>query len=180
MEKLKRYFPYFSFFIFLSIAVLASLLLSTQKNISYWGKAAQEKAEIWLLPTKIEINRNQTVEIKVFLNTNQQEINGVNLVLKYDPQLIEIEENIIKPGPIFDYYRDRLVDEEKGIIRLSSSGKFKGEGTFATFKIKGKKPGEGKITVITPRESLDSTVVWDIQKRENLLGNVQSTTIIVN
>lgn len=180
MGKFQKYFPYLGFTIFLLVATLASVLLATQKNISFGSKAAEKKAEIWLLPPKIEIDQNQTAEIKVFLNTNQQEINGVNLVLKYNPQSIEIEENIIKPGPLFNYYRNRLIDDQKGIIRLSSSGKFKGQGTFATFKIKGKAPGESKVTVITPQESLDSTVVWDNQRKENLLGNTQSVNIVVH
>lgn len=179
MEKFKKYFPYLAFAIFLLVTVFASILLATKENVSFFGRAAGDKPQIWLLPSKVELNQKQSTEIKVFLNTNNQEVGGVDLVLKYNPQLIEIENNTIKPGVIFDYYRDRLVDNKKGIIRLSSLGKFKGQGTFATFKIKGKSPGEGKVEIVTPKVSLDSTVVWDLEKKENLLGTTQSLSVLV-
>jgi hypothetical protein len=99
--------------------------------------------------------------------------------LRYDPGSLEIVGNTIRPGTIFNYYRDRLVDNRRGIIRLSSLGNFKGEGTFATFTIKGKEISQGKVEIITPKTSADATVVWDSSQKVNILGNTYNLSFEV-
>jgi hypothetical protein len=142
-------------------------------------RAGEEKAQLWLLPTQVKLKQNEEVEVRVFLVSKEREVGGVDLVLKYDPGLLEIVGNTIKPGLIFDYYRDRIVDKRRGLIRLSSLGKFKGEGTFATFIIKGKERGSGKIEIINPQTSVDSTVVWDSEEKGNVLGNIYNLSFEV-
>jgi hypothetical protein len=172
MINLKKFFPYFSFLLFLLVVLFVFLYMGLQKRTSWPTKAGEEKVQLWLLPTKVRLRQGEETEVKVFLVSKEKEIGGVDLILKYEPALIEIVGNTIKPGIVFDYYRDRIVDNRRGIIRLSSSGKFKGEGTFATFSIKGKEVGSGKIEIVTPKVSVDSTVIWDSEEQTNLLGNV--------
>ncbi|MGB9911706.1 MAG: cohesin domain-containing protein [Microgenomates group bacterium] len=174
---MKKFFPYLAFSLFLLIAVFASLNLVLQKNVTLFSRATTDKPQIWILPTKIEGEKDKVYTLKILLDTNNQEISGVDLVLKYDNQIIEVVDNNIKPGVIFDYYRDKLVDNRKGIIKLSSQGKFKGQGTFATLEIKGKSSGEGKLEVVTPKISLDSTIIWDSQGKENILGPTQGLVV---
>jgi hypothetical protein len=161
----------FIFLLFLLVALFAFLSLGLQRRTSWPTKAGEDKAHLWLLPTQIKLKQGEEVEVKVFLVSKVNEVGGIDLVLKYNPELIEIIDNTIRPGLIFDYYRDRFVDNRKGIIRLSSSGKFKGEGTFATFIFRGKQLGNGKIEIVTPKTSVDSTVIWDSQEKTNILGN---------
>jgi len=179
MEKIKKIFPYFAVFLFL-ITVLFVSFLAVQKRTSWPTKAGEEKAQLWLLPTKLNLKQGEEAEIRVFLISKASEVGGVDLVLKYEPELIEIVGNTIKPGTIFDYYRDRLVDNRRGIIRLSSSGKFKGEGTFATFIIKAAKTGEGKIEIISPKISPDSSIVWDAEEKTNILGATYNLSFAVD
>jgi len=175
---MKKIFPYFSAFIFFTVAVFVSVFYLQQKT-GLLTKAGEEKAQLWLLPTQVRIKQNEEVEVRVFLVSKNKDVGGVDLVLKYNPSLVEIVDNTIKPGTIFNYYRDRLVDNRRGIIRLSASGKFKGEGTFATFKIRGKEVGSGKIEIITPKVSVDSTIIWDSEEQTNLLGNVYNLSFEV-
>ena len=179
MLKIKKLFPYFAFLVFLLVALFAFVSLGLQKRTDWPTKAGEEKAQLWLLPTQVKLKQNEETEVRVFLVSKINEVGGIDLVLKYDPSLLEIVGNTIKPGTIFDYYRDRLVDNRKGIIRLSSSGKFKGEGTFATFTIKGKETGNGKIEIVSPKTSADSTIVWDTQEKTNILGNIYNLSFEV-
>jgi len=179
MEKIKKIFPYFSFLFFLLVFLFVFFSLSSQKRTSFPTKAGEKKAHLWLLPTQTEIKKGEVEEVRVFLISNISEVGGIDLVLKYDPNLLEIVGNTIKPGAIFDYYRDRVVDNRRGIIKLSSSGKFKGEGTFATFDIKGKEVGNGKIEIVSDKTSTDSTVVWDSQEKVNILGNIYNLSFKV-
>jgi len=174
----KKIFPYFSAFIFFTVAIFVSVFYLQQKT-GLLTKAGEEKAQLWLLPTQVKIKQGEEVEVRVFLVSKINEVGGVDLVLKYEPELIKIVGNTIKPGTIFDYYRDRIVDNRRGIIRISSSGKFKGEGTFATFTIKGKEKGNGKIEIVSPKTSADSTIVWDTQEKTNILGNIYNLSFEV-
>lgn len=179
MEKIKKIFPYFAALLFLLTALFVSFL-AVQRKTSWPTKAGEEKAQLWLLPTKLNLKQGEETEIRVFLISRVSEVGGVDLVLKYDPSFLEIVGNTIKPGTIFDYYRDRLVDNRRGIIRLSSSGKFKGEGTFATFMIKAAKKGEGKIEIISPKTSPDSAVVWDAEEKTNILEATYNLSFVID
>jgi hypothetical protein len=179
MKNFKTLFPYFGFFLFLLTALFALVYVGVQNRMGWPTKAGEEKAQLWLLPTQVKLKQQEEAELRVFLVSKINEVGGVDLVLKYNPELIEIVGNTIKPGTIFDYYRDRLVDNRRGIIRLSSSGKFKGEGTFATFIIKGKERGSGKIEIVSSKTSADSTVVWDTQEETNILGNIYNLSFEV-
>jgi hypothetical protein len=175
---LKKVFPYFSAFIFFTVAVFISVLF-IQKKTSLPTRAGEEKAQLWLLPTQEKLKKGEESEVRVLLISRVNEVGGVDLILKYNPNLLEIVGNTIKPGTIFDYYRGRLVDNRRGVVRLSSSGKFIGEGTFATFKIKGIENGKGKIEIVDSKTSVDSTVVWDKEEKTNILGNTYNLSFEV-
>jgi len=177
--KLQKYFPYFAFLSFLLVTLFAFLSLGLRRRTSWPTRAGEEKAQLWLMPTKVRLKQGEEAEVKVFLASREKEVGGVDLVLKYESALIEIVDNTIRPGVIFDYYRDRMVDGRRGIIRLSSLGRFKGEGTFATFTIKGKEVGSGEIEIVNPQDSVDSTVIWDSEEKTNLLGGIYNLSFEV-
>jgi len=164
-------FLYFTTVFFLLIAVFASVFLTVQKKVNWFTRAEAEKAQLWILPTRLELNRGDKAEIKVVLVSGSNGTGGVDLVLKYNPALLEIVDNTIKPGEIFDYYRDRLIDSRRGLIKLSSLGRFEGRGVFASFAVKGKTSGSGKLEIINSASFVDSTVVWDREEKTNILGN---------
>jgi len=179
MLRVKKFFPYLTFLLFLLVFLFTFLSFGLQKRTSWPTKAGEEKAQLWLLPTQVKLKQGEETEVKVFLVSRVKDVGGVDLVLKYNPILLEVVGNTIEPGIIFNYYRDRLVDNRKGIIRLSSSGNFKGEGTFATFNIKGKEIGNGKIEIVSSETSADSAVVWDSEEKGNILGNIYNLSFEV-
>jgi len=180
MKKVKGSFPYIGFLLFALTFLFSSVYLINRKDLSFPIHGKGESSQMWLLPTQLELNKNKEETVRVFLVSKERVVGGVDLVLKYDNDLIEVVDNTIKLGSIFNYYRDRLVDNRRGVIRLSSLGKFKGEGTFATFIIKGKKEGEGKIEIITQKASQDATFIWDEEEKENILGKTYDLYFRVN
>ncbi len=177
--KMKKWPLYISFLV-VFIALPVAVFLATKQRAIFFGKAAQEQhVQLWLWPATIKMNLGEEQEIEVFLGTKEKVSGGVDLLLKYDPQKIEIVDNSIKPGFIFNYYRDRLVDNRRGIIRLSSKGKFSGQGVFASFTVKGVSGGETKIKMMTAKETTDSSVVWDEFEQNNLLGEAGNLSMTV-
>lgn len=167
-----------AFALLLSIPV--TVFLATQQRISFFSQAGLgDQAQMWLWPAQTRLNKNETASLEVILKTDQRQSGGVDLVLGYDPQMVEIVANTIQPGVIFDYYRDRLVDNRRGIIRLSSKGNFQGQGSFASFVIKGLQSGPSQIEIVNSAQILDSTVVWDQTESANILGRSDNTTVTI-
>lgn len=176
MKKWPLYISFLVVFIALPVAVF----LATKQRAIFFGKAAQEQqVQLWLWPAALKLNLGEEQKVEVLLGTKEKVSGGVDFVLKYDPQKIEIVDNSIKPGMIFNYYRDRLVDNRRGIIRLSSKGKFSGQGVFASFTVKGVSGGETKMEVVATKDTPDGTVVWDEFEQNNLLGEAGNLSMTV-
>jgi len=107
---------------------------------------------------------NQTVEVKVYLDTKGKTLTGADSVIKYNPEVLEIVSDPI-PGKIFPVYPVLKVKEDKGKIDITGTmtdpnqSPFTGTGEFATIVIRPLK--EGKTNLIfdyTPGETNDSNL----------------------
>ena len=180
MMKTMRRLPIFASLFFLLLSVPLTVILATQQRLSFFSKAGLgDQAQMWLWPAQVELRQDEVQNIEVILKTNQRQSGGVDLVLRYDPQMVEIVANTIQPGVVFDYYRDRLVDNRRGLIRLSAKGSFQGQGSFANFEIRGLQSGQTQIEIVNSAQILDSTVVWDQNEAANILGRSDNTTVTV-
>jgi len=176
MQKLPIYLGLFV----LVLSLPVSVFLTTQKAILVGQAALEKKAQLWLQPSQLELSRGEEAQVKVLLDTKKTASAGVDLVLKYNPQAVKVMDNLIKPGTVFNYYRDRLVDNRRGLIRLSSKGKFSGQGVFAVFTVRAINLGQSKIEIITPKKSVDAAAVWNESGVENILGSVGNLSINVH
>ena len=173
--------PIFASLFVLLLSVPLTVFLATQQRVSLLSQAGVgDQAQMWLWPAQVEVNQGEIQTVEVILKTNQRQSGGVDLVLAYDPQMIEIAGNTIQPGIIFNYYRDRLVDNRRGIIRLVSQGGFDGQGSFAGFQIQGLRPGKSQIEIVNSPKILDSTVVWDQTGTANILGRSDNLNITIH
>jgi len=173
-----RRLPIFVGFFVLLLSLPLTVFLATQKRASWFTRAGTaNEVQIWLWPTQVELNKDEIALIKVILDTKDNQSGGVDLVLQYDPQAIKVVDNLIEPGVIFPYYRDRLIDNRRGLMRLSSKGEFSGQGVFASFTVMGLRQGKSRIEIMSGDNRLDTSVVWNQTETQNILGEADGLTI---
>lgn len=113
----------------------------------------------------------EIVTVNVRVNTGGHRTDGVDLVLKFDPKILEASTASLIKTTIYPDYPQMKVDAKGGLVQISGisglDGKtFKGTGVFATINFKARAVGETTLTVnFTPGKTDDSNIV------ESLSGN---------
>lgn len=113
----------------------------------------------------------EIVTVNVRVNTGGHRTDGVDLVLKFDPKILEASTASLIKTTIYPDYPQMKVDAKAGLVQISGisglDGKtFKGAGVFATINFKARAAGETTLTVnFTPGKTDDSNIV------ESLSGN---------
>lgn len=117
---------------------------------------------ISLTTEKTRYSINELIPVQVIIDTGGKEISGADLILYYDPEILDKTPNVIVSGQIFDEYPIQSF-ENKGIISISGvSGPkaFNGTGLFAVINLTPKQLGKASITVDFKKGStIDSNLV---------------------
>lgn len=105
----------------------------------------------------------QQFQSKIFLDTQGTNTAGVDVLLKYDPELIKITN--VQNGNIYNKYVGQKIDNDigsfglSGIVALDDESGFSGSGTFAIVVFEGIKPGTASVDFdFSPGVSSDSNV----------------------
>ncbi len=126
---------------------------------------------LMLFSSKSQYKIGEVVAVLVQVDTGNRATEGVDLVLNFDPKVLEASQGAIVKGAIYPEYPQMKTDAKLGQIQISGisglQGKsFKGQGNFATINFKAKAPGDVNLTVgFSPGQTDDSNVV------EALSGN---------
>lgn len=141
---------------------------------------ADQKAILRLTTKDSQIKVGDLVKVDVELDTQDKSVDGVDVILNYNPVLLE--NNRLEPGQIFSNIMTNQVDQETGIIKFSALSKpeqtFKGTGILATLEFKALKAGTTFIDFDFQEDSTEETNVAgqgkDILKTvENLEINIE-------
>jgi|GEM_PF-3940721 len=192
--------------LFLGVMVLAltipvAVFLATQdKNTTLYSRAGLTGSAFlyfWpavisvpVCPSETALSSCPKSKVQIFLNTKDAVSGGADIVIKYDPRIIRIVDNKIFPGSVddnftlvyqvFNYYRDSEVDNRSGLIKIKSSGNYKGErGIIATFFVNGLSVGESKLEFLAGGQYVDASKVWDEKEQNNILGGVEGGVVKV-
>ncbi len=107
-----------------------------------------DQAILSLSPKTDTVKLGETFAVKIILNTDHGQIDGVDIYgLHYDPSILKVIDDLpkqngtqIEPGTIIPYTAANIVDENTGTIKLgqvSAGGtSFNGTGTLATVHFK--------------------------------------------
>lgn len=106
----------------------------------------------------------QEVLVKVILSTGSYQTDGTDVLIQFDPQVLEPADNFFEKGTLYQDYPGVRKDQLKGTVSASgitvSSGGFKGTGVFGTFKFKAKKVGKSLVELkFTPSSTTDSNII---------------------
>lgn len=120
--------------------------------------------KISLTAPKISFSTKDVVPVSVMVDTGGQTVDGVDLIVHFDPKILEATSGGIIQGRIFDEYPAVSVDSKTGLIAISGiaslESSFKGVGTFAIINLRAKKPGVTSLMIDFEKGStVDSNVV---------------------
>lgn len=135
-----------------------------------------------LSPQKLDLNVGQTGTLTVDYFTGNKTIQGLDLVIKYDPTMIEFTaDSFFRSGPIFTQYPIAQISPP-GTLRVSAVATvsqigFNGSGQLGSLQFTAKKPGQAKVEVVfEPDQTIESNLV-ELQTGTEILQLVRGTTI---
>lgn len=139
------------------------------------------KGRITLVSDKKDVKPGDTISVSVEVNSPQVS-NGIDVVAKFDPNLLSAIDGDIRQGTIFSLY-PLLSVEPSGVVRISGiatpgSVGFSGKDIFATVNFKALKSGKAAITLeFTPGSTADSNIVGAESGKDLLeeVGNLEIT-----
>lgn len=134
----------------------------------------------------------QTVELPVVLSTGPDATSGVDLVMTYDPSVLELVDADpavgglqVKPGTLFDLIQMNAVDAKRGVIRFSAGQQPVGQPVVAsnqpvaTVIVKGLKVGQSAVKLHHTAGALNDTNVIKPNDGRDLLTGIQSASVRV-
>lgn len=142
------------------------------------------RAKIALVTEKSQYQIGDTVPVLVRISTGGYYSDGVDLLLKYDPKVLEASSSAIISGDILPNYPIKSVDAQKGLISVSAISSvetvgFNGIGNSATINFKAKQVGETSLSVEFSEESTGETNVIKHQDVSDILDEVTGATISI-
>ncbi len=124
----------------------------------------------------------EIVPVLIKVSTGNHLISGVDLVLKYDPSMLEASGSSLMKGSVFDEYPQINIDSKNGILRSSglispAKSGFRGSGDFGKINFSAKAPGVAIISLeFTPNATNESNMV-ELETIKNILGKVGNVKI---
>lgn len=155
----------------LGIVVVVELILgfktlfASVPAVKYQSLKPITGAKILLISPKTDFKIGEQIPVKVRVSTGGNTTSGTDLILQYDPKILETNLASIKTGNIYDDYPATQVDAKTGIIRVSgvtSAGRtgFNGGGDLVTINFRAKAAGKTTLAVDFKKGMLnDSNVI---------------------
>ncbi len=120
--------------------------------------------KIALFSPKKSYKINETVQVSVVIGSGGHTIDGVDLVVRYNPKVLEATQGGLIKGKILSEYPLVSLDANKGLISISGISSlnkgFIGTGQFASLLFKAKAVGTAPLTIdFTKGSTTDSNLV---------------------
>ncbi len=175
MHKLAKTIPIILGGLILTLTLVISVLSVTNKNLTFKSKTKAAGAEVKLAitPSRFSINIGEKSTFGVTLETNEQSVQGVDLKIKYDPVILDIDEGEIVKGTFLERVLVKKI--EKGVISYSAvtSSPKTINAILLSISFKAKGTGTTRIEFIAPTLVLESSTV------KNILDKTESSEITV-
>ncbi len=168
-DRLKRNLPKYLFGI-LALVLVVELIYGYQTLSRPFPQKADATstigvAKIVLDTPKRNIPQGEQVPVTVRVVTGGRATDSTDLIVKYDPQILDITADTISEGTIYQDYVIKDVDPQSGEVRISAitppnSEGFVGIGVFATLNFLAKQEGPTNLSIDYVKGSTtDSNIV---------------------
>lgn len=139
-----------------------------------------------LVADKTGYNVGEEVKVAVRVSTGGHNTNGADVVIKYDPQKVEVLENSgVIAGDLYTEYPILKSNPDKGLIQISGISPadytgFNGLGDFATLNLRAKSEGESTLSIeYKPNSTTDSNIIDDADSQD-ILAQVENLRLTVD
>lgn len=167
-------------------AVRVLIAPASSPALSQTEEQPESGGKISLTAARTAYNKSDIVSISVKINTGRHDISGADLIVSYNPQILEASSSDLIKGNIFDEYPLISADQSKGIVSISGiagvnnrTGGFKGSGEFAVINFKAKKPGSAVLAVSFQKGSTTESNLVEAGTSQNILEAVDNLEIEV-
>lgn len=120
---------------------------------------------------------NDVIKVAIGETTGSKSVRGTDIVIKYDPKVLEATSGAFEKGTSYKEYSNLLVDSASGTIQISgftavNERAVSGTGVFGAFNFKAKQALKTQLTLdFTPGLTTDSNIV-DAKSNQDILEKV--------
>lgn len=192
MDNLKNFFSGHKIvFAILGVVLLAEviyaakiLIFSTPPPPPARKTGIQQTAgKISLTTPKTNYKVNEIVPVSVIIDTGGRTVDGVDLVVRFDPKVLEATPGGLVKSGIFDEYPLVALDKKTGLISISGvsslSKGYTGIGQFATLNLRAKFSGKTALTIDFNKGSTTDSNLTEVGTSRDLLEVVGNLELIV-
>ncbi|MDP2874219.1 MAG: cohesin domain-containing protein [bacterium] len=151
---------------------LSVLVASQTPRTQTRGLAGEGRVAIMFLePSVVQAKVGEAFPLNVYLNTIGQEVEAADVVIKYDPEKLELVDNTVKPGLVLENYTGLTVDARKGFATIKASGgSYKGvRGKLAEVSFRPKAAGSTTVELYFQSGGLQECAVWSQASKADIL-----------
>lgn len=164
-----------------SISAPANQNTSTSQ-VAILDSNAVINAKLFFETTKTEFRVGEEVPVTVKIDTDGQIADGVDVVLKFDPKILEASSASIITGTLFPDYPVSKVQD--GIVRITAitslAGKgYSGSGIFAVINFKAKAKGMAFVRFEFTKGSTTDTNIVGSEFTNDMLGEVKDLEVVI-
>lgn len=140
-------------------------------------------AAISLSAPKKNFTVGETIPVTVNIDTGKFDILGVDLVVRFDPKIVEATPAGLIRGKMFNEYPLLSVDKSKGLISISGisslGSSFRGTGQFAQLNLKAKAPGKVSLVIDFQKGSTTASNLVERASSKNILESVYNLELAI-
>lgn len=178
-------------FIILGVALVAEVIYagwslfpkSAGSPLPVTSNVEQSVARISLTASKQSFQLGEIIPVLVTIDSGSKTISGVDLIVQYDPAILEVAKEDLTPGQIMDEYPLRSVDQEQGLISISGisnlGNSFSGVGEFATINLRAKSAGETTLTIKFEKDTTVASNLVEASTSGNILEEVDNLDLLI-
>lgn len=142
-----------------------NIVLSDQPKV-------EPQTSFYLKTDKTTYKIGEIFDIKIYINALGEKVDGAEFVLQYDPQLVEVDQP--KLGTFFSLYPQKIVDPQKGTVRIialqkPSENKNLNEELIATLSVNPKQPGTINFSFVKEKTHIAGYGGQELLKEANPL-----------
>lgn len=178
-------------FIILGIVVLIEIIIAV-KNLTApvatpvtlvgnTNRSIPKVATISLTTAKTAYKIGEIIPVSVTVDTAGRLIDGVDFILQYDPKILEVKDQDIIKGTLFDDYPLAAVDSSRGLVTMSGISNAQNgilvSGQFVTINFKAKARGKTALTIDFQKDTTIHSNLVEASTLSNVLGQVNNLEI---
>lgn len=148
----------------------------------------QTSTEVISSPGKISLSApksaflvNEVIPLYVDIDSGSRMLDGADVIIKFDPKVLEATSGALQKGEIFDEYPLLSADMKNGLISVSGvnskSGGFKGAGQFLIVNFKAKAKGETSLTVDFAKDVTSDSNLVEAATSKDILESVDNLSL---